>query len=412
MPLVLPALVPDWASNDDYSAGPDIGTPTKVDPATQANGFIRGTVAAAQHVNYLVNQMTTGYNQHVAGVNRALQIAALHLLVLQATMTDTDESMAATMVDGITDPTAGALLVKADASDAILAYDGPEVDVQGSIASITSLVREAATDGTRVVVIGVGGNGNSYSDNAGGTWSAGGAGIATATPFYLVYAPPNALANGGDTFLAGGDDSGAVSRSVDAATIWASAASGFAGVRGLAVLGGATANQGYIVSLGNSGIEPRFSLSTDGDGTSFTGSFSPPSAATAEEPGSIAGAPLVDGVGDAVYHIMRCNAGARIRTALSVDGSTWTSGTTIEAPTGATFVSQPRLMICKSTGLMVIAAPLDNGTTALYASTDFVTWVGPTTVKDITVLAFAVAAGRLFMTRDAFMYASAGVGRT
>lgn len=42
-----------WATNANYSAGPDNGTPTKVNPASTANGFISGVIAAPQHINYL-----------------------------------------------------------------------------------------------------------------------------------------------------------------------------------------------------------------------------------------------------------------------------------------------------------------------------------------------------------------------
>ena len=45
----------NWATLTNYGTGPDVGTPTKVDPASSTNGFIAGTVAAPQHVNFLVN---------------------------------------------------------------------------------------------------------------------------------------------------------------------------------------------------------------------------------------------------------------------------------------------------------------------------------------------------------------------
>ena len=53
-------LVPPrvFATNDDYATGPDTGTPTKVDPASDANGFINGQIIAAQHVNYWLNAVT------------------------------------------------------------------------------------------------------------------------------------------------------------------------------------------------------------------------------------------------------------------------------------------------------------------------------------------------------------------
>lgn len=409
MTIAFPVAVPDWASNANYSTGPDVGTPTKVDPGSAANGYIKGVVAAPQHVNYALNLLTAGYNQHVQALNRALTIATLHLHALSYTSSDTGAAMGATMVDGIAAPAAPVIAIKVDSTGVAQAYDSADTDTGGTVASVSSLVKAAATNGSRIVAIGVGGNLNTYSDNGGGSWSAGAAGVGGAVE-HLAYAPVNALTNLGNTFLSGGSGTGSVYRSINASTIWSSAASGFAAVLGLAVLGGATANKGYIVALGNSGFEPRFSLATDGDGTSFTGTQQPPNANTAEEPGSIAGAPAVNGVGDAVYHVMRCNAGARLRTARSINGFTWSAATTLQAPTGGTFSGAPRLMICQSTGLQVIAAPMSSGVTALYASVDFTTWLGPTFIQQVSNAALAVAGGKLFMTRGATIYASAGIG--
>jgi hypothetical protein len=48
-----------WATDENYSSGPDTGTPTKVDPSSYLNGFIKATAAAPQHMNYLLNRITT-----------------------------------------------------------------------------------------------------------------------------------------------------------------------------------------------------------------------------------------------------------------------------------------------------------------------------------------------------------------
>lgn len=58
-----------WATNTNFSTGPDAGTPTKVDPASTANGFINGTIAAAQHVNFLFNGLATELVKAIDGVN-------------------------------------------------------------------------------------------------------------------------------------------------------------------------------------------------------------------------------------------------------------------------------------------------------------------------------------------------------
>lgn len=54
--MTLNAL-PPWATNVNYSTGPDAGTPTKVDPSSAPNGFIAGVIAAPQHVNFLLNAL-------------------------------------------------------------------------------------------------------------------------------------------------------------------------------------------------------------------------------------------------------------------------------------------------------------------------------------------------------------------
>lgn len=390
----------NWATSTNYSTGPDTGTPTKVDPSSSANGFLRGAVAAPQHVNF-------HFHASHAAVRRLLQIAALQLAPISNltgdTPTDTSQSMAATAVDPAL-PTSRILLIKSDSDGVWRAFED-QLTGASAIASITSAVREAATNGSRIVAIGSGGNLNSYSDDGGETWSAGAAGIAGASQ-YLVYSPHY------DGFLCGGSGTGSVSRSPNASTIWTSAASGFAAVQGLAVLGDAS---GTIVCLGNSGIEPRFSRSAN-DGSSFSAAGTVlPDAATAEEPGSLAGCPLVtrDGLSLAAYHVMRCNAGARLRVTSTTDGhNNWTRTATIEAPAGASFDQAPRLMICQMTGLMLIACRLDTGARALYASLDGSDWVGPSLLRPgpASHADLAVAGGRLFMARDTSFFASAGIG--
>jgi hypothetical protein len=411
MAIEIPLEITEWASGTNYAAGPDTGTPTKVDPASAVNGYIRNVVAAPQHVNFELNRIDVAHNGNVLATQRVLEVSALHFRLLDLTTDDTIDAMGATLQD-VAAPFDAVVLVKVDSTGIFQAYDGPEVDQGGVVASITSVVREAATNGSRIVAIGTGGSLSCRSDNAGGSWSAGSAGIGGAVQ-YLVYMPANALSGGGDQFLCAGSGTGSAYRSDDDVTVWDALASTFSAVRGLAVLGGATANAGYCVALGNSGIQPRMSVLTDGaGGADFTGTQTPPNAATAEEPGSIVGCPQASKNSDKVYHVMRCNAGARLRTNSADDGFTWTAATTIEAPTGCTFsAAAPRIMACQSTGLLVIAALLSNGTTALYVSTDFATWLGPTLVRSVGVAAFAVAGGKVFYADGAKIFASDGLGR-
>lgn len=57
-----------WATNTNYSTGPDTGTATKIDPASTANGFVNGTIAAAQHINFLFDAVGDQIVQAVDGV--------------------------------------------------------------------------------------------------------------------------------------------------------------------------------------------------------------------------------------------------------------------------------------------------------------------------------------------------------
>lgn len=347
-----------------------------------------------------------------------LREAALRFSVLDllgSTLDDTSDFMAATQL--LNSPVLGVLAVKSGTNDTYYVWpDDVRGRLQGDVASVTSDIREAANNGSRIVVIGTGGNLNSYSDNEGAAWSAGGTGIGGAVE-HLVWSPSNALSGGGAKFFSGGSGTGSVYTSPNGSTAWTAVASSFAAVKGLAVLGGSTANNGYVVALGNSGAEPRMSVLTDGGaGGNFTGPQTPPFAALADEPGSIAGAPSVSGAGDYVYHVARSGSGARLRLAMSSDGSTWVSGPTptIERPTtaGAVFSGAPRLMIDQNTGLMVIAVPLavPSAAIAVYASRDFETWVGPAVVNAADVGAFAVAGGRVWFTQDDRIMVSAGLG--
>lgn len=57
--MAKPTDVPEWATDDDFATGPApvIGTPTKVDPTALKNqGFVPGTAAAAQIMNWLLNR--------------------------------------------------------------------------------------------------------------------------------------------------------------------------------------------------------------------------------------------------------------------------------------------------------------------------------------------------------------------
>lgn len=344
-----------------------------------------------------------------------LRAAALRFSVLDLqgnVLDDTADAMGASQL--LNKPNTGIVLFKAGTNDVFyVPPDDPRAfSAGGDVPSITASVRDAANNGSRIVVIGTGGNLNAYSDNEGASFSAGAAGIGGAVQ-YLVYSPTNALTGGGDKFICGGSGTGSIYKTTTPSVVWTSVASGFAAVQGLAVLGGSTVAKGWAVVLGTAGGQAEFSFSAD-NGVSWTVGARPPNSALADETGSLAGAPSVAGVGDYVYYVARSGSGARLRLARSIDATTWVETGTIERPfgAGAVFSGAPRLMIDQNMGLFVIAVPCAaaGGSIALYASRDFETWIGPAIVYAGDVGAFAVAGGRVMFTQSAGFVISAGLG--
>lgn len=54
-----PTNIPNWATDEEYNAGPDIGLETKLEPTSGeiANGFRRGSRAPARKTNWLLNAL-------------------------------------------------------------------------------------------------------------------------------------------------------------------------------------------------------------------------------------------------------------------------------------------------------------------------------------------------------------------
>lgn len=75
MSIVLNAAPTAWASDTNYSSGPNSGTPTKVDPGSGrfAAGWVPGDTLPAQHLNYHLNAVTTALADIISKVsNKAL----------------------------------------------------------------------------------------------------------------------------------------------------------------------------------------------------------------------------------------------------------------------------------------------------------------------------------------------------
>lgn len=375
-------LPPRWASNTNYSAGPDTGSATKVDPASQANGYIRGVAAAAQTVNFVINPLADA-------ARRSFLLAAckLHRITLEGTaITDTAESM------GAVQRNIGTPLVAIKTAQAFGLGDSDRFNAQGVPASVTSLIADAATNGTRIGAIGTGGNRCTYSDDDGATWTAGNdTTVVQARIIWVAFL---------SKFLVNAINS--VRRSPDIATAWTNSVSLTAAASGLAA---STSGGGIVVGMSEASATPAFRSSADAAIWGAT-------AGTVANAGSFDEKGTIDGnEGALIYHCGRLNTGATIQVSASPDGGSWSTTASIAAPGGASFSSSPRIMMCPNTGLLVIAAPTSSNQTALYASLDGADWVGPALVfPNPGVNAFALAGGRVLMTQDDMLFASDGVG--
>lgn len=389
-------LPPRWASNTNYSAGPDTGSPTKVDPASQADGYIRGVAAAAQQVNFVVHPLADA-------ARRAFALAACKLrrVDLEGTaITDTAESMAAAQFTSITP------LVALKTAQALAIGDGSRFVVAGVPTQITSLVTDAAvvrsSGGTKdgqIVVIGTGGKAHSFSNDAGATWAAANNSLAT------VGAGARVICEGGaaQVLAVGRPGSATISvvSSLFTGSNWSTVATGLTGVQGLAPwLDGAA----HRMVLLDTVVPVAFMHGNSGSLVAAAGTV--PNAATFDDAGSIDAAQNVAGV----YHCGRRSSGTLLQVSYSVDADTWSQIASISAPTGAGFFA-PRIMICENSGLLVIVAPLTTGQTALYASLDGADWTDPLFLATSPGLdAFSVAGGKVFAAYDDMLFASDGIG--
>lgn len=377
--MKLPTL---WATNANYAAGPDTGSETKTDPASAGDGFIRGVAAAPQHVNYLLNAQC-------GASRRALTVAMLRLreaTLSGTTIDDTAESCAGISLGQGRET----LLLKVNSTGVLKLGDTDRLRLGGALTSVSSLVTSAATDGSRIVVIGTGGNRNCFSDGNGAAWTAGGA---LGSGFdVIVWEAVSGL------FVS--VNSGAnTSRTSPDATAWsAGGAPGDNSEGGLACL-----SSGRLIACGfNSDAKTR--ISDDGATTWGAG-------------GTIAGMNASGWIcgngGSCVYHYGSVSPGnSTNRVSVSTDGVNWATVVDFTAPALQTYSGIPRTRIemCQNTGLLVAMSVLSGGATELRASLDGSVWTEPMYVGDAPLASFAVAGGKLLHTRDAAVFQSDGVG--
>lgn len=377
-----------WATNVNYSSGPDSGTPTCVDPGSADNGFVRGVVAAPQHVNFELQQVASASR-------RAIAIAATHLRVLGAeglTIDDTGESMAAISLG----QGQATLAIKVNSAGVLRVSDSSRVRLGGALASVTSLVSDAATDGTRIVVIGTGGNRNCFSDDNGENWSAGG--VLGGGFTHLVWNEVHSR------FICGNSGANTTRYSADAAT-WSAggALTGATSSGGIGVL-----STGDMIAAALVGGDVAFYTSSDGgDNWSVT-------AGTVANVASLADLGwLVGNVGDYAWHVGRIVASSTLQVSRSADGASWTTLAELVHPGGPaiSWAARPRIYCCQNSGLLAVLGTDDNALGWLYCSLDGgQTWTEPAHVADPDVDAVSVAGGKVFFTHNESLYATDGIG--
>jgi hypothetical protein len=337
-----------------------------------------------------------------------LDFVPLRLRPIPGTIADSSAFVAAVAGRTATYPT---VVAKFGAVNTWHVTDLDRLDGTGGpaeIESITSDVCGAARDGwhttpagVRIVAIGTGGNRCCQSTDEGQTWTAGD--DLGATPQAITYNETHGVFM--VTFASGVN----VAVDDDSLSTWASASTGLASAQGgIAVLA-----NGDTVVAGLTAGAVDFAVSADGGATwSVAGGTVPDFGEYEAESGYVAG-----NNGAAVYHAGRALGGTEIRVCSSADGAAWSLLATIEVPStvGDIFDSQPRLIMCPTTGLLVLVGTLS--TAALSVGTAFMcfsvdggaTWspVGTYRFGGVSpVTAWAVAGGRIFLTAGTNIYAS------
>ncbi len=370
-----------WATSTNYSSGPDTGTPTKVDPASTANGFIRGTAAAAQHVNFNLHPLAET-------TRRTFTTGCLALRLL-----DTDEQDDLTAGLGVAQVAASVpvVLIKASTSGVLRVLGAGAVN-GGAVAGFTDTVKQAARVSTTIVAVGAGGTENGRTSDNGVGWTAGGAtGLITepvsiagdGTQFCLVSAVGGSAHGTGATWTVGtiGDD---VSDVVTGG--------------GITSVAGIT---GVFCAVGLEAGDPAFARSVDHGVLWTAAAGTVPNAATHTDAG------WITSDGAAAFYHAGYRASVTCDIATSATGSTWTGLATL---TSALTISGVKLMHCDRTDLLVVA--MQHSTNVeVRASTDAgATWSEPEYLQGFVLAGLGVAGGRLFGSKGARLYASDGVG--
>lgn len=255
----------------------------------------------------------------------------------------------------------------------------------------------AAYSGSRVVVTGMAGAAaeSEYSDDSGATWNDGGQFSATAPCDWLLWDEVNSLfvGVGGSTLL----------KTTPDGVTWSANIGGTSNTRSEIRVAALAA--GPLIGMTSAGV-----VRISDDTTTWADAAG--AIPLMAQMTSLADKGCLAGARETFYHVGRVTAGLQVSS--SPDGDTWTTLATITpADAGLTdFESAaPRILQCPQTGLLVIATPANAGSfTALFASLDGETWVGPAVISGEFDPDFvAVANGKVFVKFGAQILGSDGL---
>jgi hypothetical protein len=383
-----------WASDDDYLSGSANGTPTKQDigAALSAQGVLPGR-ATAQGFNFILNQYSV-----ICARSGLLAASMLRPAHVPGVTFATTGGIAAVSQGSTSLPLIGAV---GGANGTFFAHPGssllgPGSVNLGSLTSCTGIARNASTG--RVVVVGATSPFSAFSTNNGTSWSDGGNQIAAAALSLEWTAASTGF------FVASRSSSVNVFRSADGVS-WAAVNSGL-DAGGSATYGGlAVLSSGRIINVGRLNTLDNLNLSfSDDGGATWTVSGTIPNSATI---GAIGPGRLAGNGGSKIYHCGRTSA-TTAQISESTDGVSWTVAGTITSPTA--FNADPKIMVCRDTGLMAIAATTTAGPSYLWVSGDGVTWHGPINIPTLGNLAnIFLAGGRILLNNGASVAITDGV---
>lgn len=385
-------LLARFATNGNFSAGPDVGTPTKTDPNSNADGFVNGTLALAQHVNFQQNALS-------GAARRAFALALCKPRLISGVTLSVPSFLAAVSRGQ------GAPITIGSAHSGGVPVVGDEgLELRGVLAAITGATNAGAWHAAddRLLVVGNGGNHNCSSLDQGANWTAGGA--LGGVGLDLVYNPSN---SSGHAFVAGYN--GHIKTSANGVA-WAESGSAVgAGYTGQGF--GMLPNGNMFVLTGAAPLTLSSSTTAGSGGFAWaSGAAVPPNAADFTNRGSICGAGL-----DNIYHAgKRSGSDNYIQVSASANGTSWSQVAEFAPVAGRAWGVNPKILQCVDSGALWLVASnaSPDSQIVIYCSLDAgATWTEPVFVGGSAVGGFSAAGGRLFCSDGAgALFGTDGVG--